>query len=460
MAPVKPPVNVPLNSGSKPDWNTRLGYPRLFNMFVGESGSIYCTPAMRAIASINNISAIRFTAFETGSYIVATPTSILRVSLNGAISFIASIVASGQPIQMAENLRNQIGIADGRFGYVFDQAANTFTLLTEGAHNFAIANPISLVVLNSFMVWLGENGRWQPSNPNNALAYDPLAVKEIDSSLTSAKCISTLYNNLYIFGSTGIERWEATLQTNIYLFPFQKDNNFRRDFGALSTSCVVNAINKIYFLSSLYVPMALTPQGEVILPEQQAMTGFARIISQFPDKEKTMGSFYSFRGNFFFQMTFEQEGVAWVYNQNSNTIAEVDDLIVGTAYPFKNETVIKRDGVYELTLDQATKNREFRSDRVVSYKGQQNVRNLLNGIEIRIVQGFPQVIEPQFLDLSLSRDSQSWMNVVRIPMGETGRRNALSIWRSNVGFQYEITTKIQYYGSYNFVIEKETLIIN
>jgi len=454
---------IPINKGSMPDWNVRFGNPELFNMFVGESGLLYCTPGLQRIAQIQNCSDVWFTPFEQGSFIVVTKTSVLRVSFDGTVNFIAAITYSGQSVQMSENLQNQVGICDGRFAYVFDQNDGTFTILSDGANSFAVNNPISITVVNSMMIWLGAKGEWQPSNPNNALLYDGAGVVQINSALTTAKGVSSLYNNLFIFGSTGIERWEATLQTNIYQFPFQRDNNFEQNFGALSTNCIVNAINRIYFLSSFYIPMALTPQGIVQLPQSsekdpKSVTGWARIISEFPDKENVAGSFYSFRGNFFFQMTFLQEGIGLVYNQNSNTLHEVDDLIIASA---KNtEYVLKADGLYKLDLSQDYKRRSFTSPRITFYKGQQTTRNLLNGVEVRMAQGYPQSIEPQNLELSLSLDSDSWLNVVRIPIGLTGQRNNLSIWRTNVAFQYEITTKIEYFGTYNFNIEKFTLDIN
>lgn len=450
--------DIPINKGSLPDWNTRFGYPQLYNMFVGKSGYIYCTPGLFKIATIADCQDVWMTPFEQGSFIVVTKTSVLRVTFDGTITFIASIIYSGQSVQINENLQNQVGICDGRFAYVLDQNNGTFTQLNEDDHGFNIENPISVTVVNSMMIWIGANGRWLPSSPNNALLYDPIQIQQMNSSLTRAKGVSSLYNNLFIFGSTGIERWEATLQTNIYLFPFQRDNNFEQNFGALSTNCIVNAINRIYFLSSLYVPMALTPQGIVELPEKSELTGFARIISELPDKERVAGSFYSFRGNFFFQMTFAQENTAWVYNQNSNTLHEVDDIIIASA---KNtEHVLKSDGLYRLDLSQDYKRRSFTTPRVTLYQGQQTYRNLLNGIEVRMAQGYSQPVEPQNLELSLSLDSDSWLNVIRIPIGRTGERNNLAIWRSNVAFQYEITARIEYFGTYNFNIEKFTLDIN
>lgn len=451
-------INVPINKGYLPNWNTRLGEPDLVNMFVGQRGDLYPNPGLSLLSTIINIRKIHFTPYKEGSYIVVTNNNLLRVSLTGNVSIISTILnPSGLQVQIAENLQNQIAISDGKKGYVYDQNLEVFTTLGT-ANNFAITAPISVISLNSYIIFLGSDGVWQVSLPNQAVQYDPEGLQKIDSSLTMAKCLSTVDNNLFIFGLTGIERWIPTLNTNVYLFPFQKDTNYKKDFGAISSACVANGINKIYFLSSRFIPMSLDSQGMLELPQKEDVTGISKVISEYPEKELCLGSFYSFRGNYFFQITFEKKGISFIYNQNSNTLTRSDDLIISAAQD--HEVVVKRNNVYTLSLETDYKKRTLITERLVLYKDQGNSRNILSGIEVRMVQGYSQTVEPQLLEFSLSLDSQSWLNVVRIPFGLTGERNHLAILKCSVSFPYEITVKIEYYGKYNFTIEKLTLDVN
>jgi len=202
----------------------------------------------------------------------------------------------------------------------------------------------------------------------------------------------------------------------------------------------------------------LDSNGMLELPDQQNAIGISKIISQYQEKELCHGSFYSFRGNYFFHITFQKEGISLVYNQNSNKLTKSDDLIISSAQ--NHEVVAKQSNVYNLSLETDYKKRTLITERLVLYKEQANSRNLLNGIEVKMVQGYSQKIEPQLLEISLSLDSDSWLNVIRIPFGLTGERNHLAILKCNVSFPYELTLKIEYHGNYNFTIEKLTLTVN
>lgn len=452
--------NIPIDTGTLPDWNTRLGFPSLKNMYVGGSGSLYVTAGLIALSKIPDIRDYKYTAYGGGAYLVVTKTAVIRVTLTGDQSFISNIPYSGQAVQIDQNLNNQIMIADGLKAYVYSETANTLTTLTQGVNNFPFINPVAVVVLNSFAIWLdGITGEWIPSAPDNALVYDPLQLNQIDSTLTKGIGLQTLEANLYIFGSTGIEKWQATIGSNLYLDPFQKDTNFRVDFGALSENSIINSINKIYFLSSKFLPMELTVTGWDYLPSKgwnpnqpQMHPGISRIISQYPDNKNAFGSFYSWRGNFFYHLTFADSGIAWVWCENSQKWAFSDDLIVASSE--EQETVALSDAIYSLSLIPANKHRQLITKRLVNSKDMGTYRNMLNGVELKVVQGYSQPAGPSYIELTVSKDSIQWLNTIRQQMGLTGQRQNITKWITNLSFQNELTFKFDYYGDLEFTIEQ------
>ena len=134
-----------------------------------------------------------------------------------------------------------------------------------------------------------------------------------------------------------------------------------------------------------------------------------------------------------------------------------------TASVTRENVVADASGVFMLTDDDAyatSKKREFQSKRLVDYKGTETYRMLLNSVEVKIIQGYKQssIVEPQHLRLSISKDSEQWLNPVPMPMGNTGERNAVTIWRTNL-VSHEFTLNIQYQGTYRLTIEKLTAII-
>ena len=456
--PINPPISLPITIGTRPDWETRLGYPRLENMFVGESGYLYPTPGLVLLTALTNLRAIYQTAYSGGSYIAVTDVNILRVQYTGATSEISTITASQLPVQISENLQNQVTIVDGVSAYVYDQAHSTFSTLTT-TQGFIIQNPVSVLVLNTYTIVLGLNGQFQVSNPNNATQYNALSYAQIESVSTQGAGLATINNNLYIIGTTATERWEANL-TNDYAFPFQRDNNFICDYGAISTGAISRGIGNIYFLSQKYTVIGINGGGWGVVKadKNDNQVGMAKILSQYSDVGSPNSAYYTFRGQGFYHLTFPKTGISWVWCENSQTWSLNDDLILGST--LNKETVMTSTGIYTLSLIPQHKKRLYISQRFVDYRGTTNWRMTVNALEAKILQGFRQAIEPQYLELSFSIDGLTFGNTVKKAIGLTGRRQDICVWRvSNLSCQ-ELTVKLSYYGDYDFVIERVSLNIN
>jgi len=455
------PTPIPINAGTVPDWNTRLGYPQLLNMFPGESGHLYCTPFLSKFspnAPDQGARAIHRTMFGEGAYIVVTNVIVLKIDFNGQSAIIGRIKNTGLPVQIDENLQNQIGIVDGRNLYVYDQNAGSFSTIGE-TEGFQFKTPISIVVLNTVAIVLDfDTNSWAISSVNNMLEWPVLDnVPQISSQLTQAVSLETLSDNLYIFGSTGIERWVPNSGNNPYLFPFAKDTNYRQDFGAIGTNSVKRGFSEIYFLSSKFIPMSLTSAGLKELGEPDPTVGMAKIISQYLDVDKCEGSFYSYKGNYFYSMTFPLSSNNWTYCKNSNKWLFNDDLIISSLET--GEVVANANGLFNIELTpQVPKKRQWRSQRYLMYKGTQPYRALLNSCEPKIVQGNLQSKEPEYLELQISIDSLSWLNTLRRQIGLTGQRNARIVWNLNLA-ALEYTFQLTYQGMLDLTIEKFDALI-
>jgi hypothetical protein len=262
-----------------------------------------------------------------------------------------------------------------------------------------------------------------------------------------------------VFGTTGIERWVPTSTNNLYLFPFAKDNSFRVDFGSISTNGAERGFGRIYFLSSKFVPMVITGRGTE--SQEIGEEGMAKIISKYPDVKRVQSSFYAFADNFFFHLYFPQSQISWVYSEKSGKWFNGDDHITGAVE--RTNIVITDSGIFALTDDKTyavSKLREWQSERIKNYRGSNVNRELINSIELQMVQGFIQssVDEPQQVRLKISLDSDSWLNTVPAPIGQTGNRNDLTIWRANIAAK-EYTLNMQYQGTYNFTIDRVTIVL-
>lgn len=456
------PINIPINKGARPDWQIRLGYPKAFNFYVGESGSLYSTPGKTKIspdAPDQDARAIHYSKYSGGRKFVVTKTKILYINSEGGFVEVATIKNSGLPVQIDENIQNQVGIVDGKKFYVYDQKANSgsgeFVIMGDG-QGFELETPISIVVINTITVVLDKKtNTWVISDVNNMLTFPVWSPPTIDSQSTQAVSLEIMNNNLYIFGTTGIERWVPTTANSPYLFPFSKDTNYWVPFGGIATNGVTEGKNELFFLSSNYTPMVLNAYGykDLIDPKD----GFSRIISQYSDVNNCVCSYSTFRGNNWVYFTFVDTGISWVYNKNSNTMHQVDDLVIDSLQDY--EVIATPEGIYEYSLTPDHKHRTFLSELVRLQKGTQPNRELLNAFELQIIQGQTQSPSAEErMELTLSLDGLSWTNTVWRPWGKTGHRNDVMSWSMNLAAQ-EVMYRVDYYGSLDLTISKATAYI-
>lgn len=451
------PITIPINKGTRPDWQVRLGYPLAYNLFVGESGYLYSTPGKEKLstnAPDANARATHRSKFGGGRTFVVTKTSILYIKDDGTYKVIGTIVNSGQCVEIDENIQNQIGFVDGKKMYVYDQRADTFTVLGS-SQGFNIVSPISICVLNGIAIIFDRvSNTWVISGVNNMLQFPVWNFPTLSSQCTQGVSVRVMGNNLHIMGTTGVERWVPQTSNSPFMFPFVKDNNYFVAYGPIATCAVSLGKDEIFFFSSNYTPMVLNANGCQDLVKPAA--GFSRIVSQYEDVEDCHSTYILFRDHEFLYMTFPDTGISWVYNRTSNTMHQTDDLVVDGLKDY--ETIATNDGIFTLSLTPDKKHRRFQSELVRLQKGSQPNRQLINTFEVQLIQGLIQSTPDEVMELTLSLDGQSYTNTVPRPFGETGERNAVMTWSMSIAAQQSMF-RLDYFGSLDLTISKATCYI-
>jgi hypothetical protein len=453
----KKPIDIPINVGARPDWQVRLGYPVAYNLFVGVSGYLYSTPGKDKIstnAPDQNARAIHKSKFGGGRIFVVTENSVIYIKDDGTYVNVGTIQNSGQCVEIDENIQNQIGIVDGKKMYVYDQRESGF--ITLGSDNgFNISSPISICVLNGIAIIFDRiSNTWIISSVNNMTQFPVWNFPTLSSQCTQGISVKVMNNNLHILGTTGVERWVPQTSNSPFLFPFAKDNNYFVPYGPIKTCAVAVGKNEILFLSSNYTPTVLNSNGyqDLLKPAD----GFSRIISQYEDVADCMTSYVLFRDHEFLYMTFPTTGISWVYNRTSQTMHQVDDIVIDSLKDY--ETIATPEGIFSLSLTPDKKHRRFQSEIIRFQKGSQPNRQLINTFELQLIQGLVQPTPDEVMELTLSLDGQSYTNTVTRPFGKTGERNAVMTWSMNIAAQ-QAMFRCDYYGSLDLTISKATCYI-
>ncbi len=467
-------VNVPINTGSVVSVDEQMVNSKFLNCFVGEDNKVFSTPGQKLIIALNNARAIWYTPFNGGSYLVVTDTAIERVTLVGTKQTIATIPNSSQPVQIAENMKNQLCICDGLNAYILTQSTTIADKLTtlDSTVGFDLTNPITCTELNtSFIVGSANGGKFQVSSPNDGLTWSVFDEAQIESALTSLVCLTTFKNNLFVLGGSAIERWVPNMVTLNQPFPFTRDNSYRTDYGCISTDSVVSNIDAVVWLSDDYKVMMMDETGVKPLTD----SGLTHLFSKYDAAASSHGSFYTAKGQWIYHLYFPNSAdnggdVSWIYNLNSQKWSQVDYHVISSLGTYLTDAVRNvpvvgfADGFYQLT-DEQQADRFFtvRSLMLDIPAAQRNsFRQKISNIVAEVVQGKVQesTDEPQHLIMRFSRDNLTWSNAITSRLGETGQRENITRWSIQSAVEGSVGFEITYYGKLDLTLKSLTFQLN
>jgi len=450
-------TTIPFSAGSMPDIETQFENPRLLNAFINNEGganTVHNFPVPVQLAALSDVRQIFSSGYNGGIYIVATNTGIYTVDSSGTSQFVSSIPYSALPVTICENLQYQVTITDGENAYVYSQKTDKFQQLNDGSiAGFDLKNPNSCTVLNSFTIISdADSNMWQVSGANNALSWNASDKQQIESVATQLVGVCSFKNNLIIVGADAVERWVPSVEANEYMFPFQRDDNFRTDYGAAGSGLITSDIDEVTFLSSDYRAIVIDHSGTTTV----STPGMSAIWeSQYADEIGTaMASFFSYKGLYFIQYTFSDRG--WVYCMDTQKWCETTELFLGA-----DGAVVKIDGVYNLTDQQDGYRRlvEIITPDLRFNDGANSYRSVLNAVRASIIQGRSQKTQPDYLELSISCDGLKWGNSVKSVIGKTGERVAKTQWRLSMAAN-QFGFRLRYYGDQEFILYQLDGIFN
>lgn len=448
---------IATNLGSMPAINTRTNNPRLLNMYVAKDNNNYCLPSLDLLASIENILAVHETSYNGGSYIVATQNSLLRVDAVGSINHLAPINTVNETVRIDENQQNEVIIVTGANAYVYQQKINLITTLGS-SEGFDLVNPVDVCVLATITVIIGgTDKKWVASTANNALVYNDSDIFITDESMGNLTGCATMNNNLFVFGTGGIQRWLPSIERTVYDFPFREDTNFRGEFGAISTGSIVDETDEIYYLANNFTIRVLSPQGDnSISPD-----GMPLIFSEFLNPEFSRSSMLYYEGQYFYQITFPDSEESWVYNEDSGKWSESTDLVIDatSGVEFNQTAVVTAAGLNLLTSVQTSKERVLQSAINEIPTSTDNQRMVCSSVRLDMVQGLSQTNTQKVIELAVSKDNLRFGNYVTRDIGRVGNTQQTMTWRMNISAR-QFSFKIRYYGDFNVIFKRMVANIN
>jgi len=430
-------IQIPIDTGTLPSVDLQVNNPRLSGAFINTKKEIQLLPHTTLTRLLANTRAIFQSSFNNRTILV-TNDDVYYVE-NEVLVEVSTILHSSFAIRIAENTQGQVCIVNGIGAWAFNQSDNTFFKLG-ASQGFDLDKPTDVTSLNTFLIVTGgSEKKWIVSDANDITQWGANEVQEGDSRLGDLVGVRTLDNNLFIFGTGGVQRWIPSIERVPNSFPFSQDPTYNDEYGCLSTASLVTENNELYYLSDNGQIRRMTPNGRSTITND----GIEDIIITFSDLDKSFGSYYFWKGHWIYQLTFETQGTAFIYGSKSGKWSESTDLIIG----FDDEP-IKSDGVYELDTDYS---QSFNKIVIQTPYFKPKLKDLtqrviLGAVLLEMTQGKITNNIQQACFLSLSKDNVQYGNSVKRLFSATAKRLFQFRWYMNFvnnGFslKFELETK-------------------
>jgi hypothetical protein len=429
---------IEINTGTLPSVDKQINNSKLLGAFLNEKSEIQLLPNSTQTQALADTRVIFQSSFND-RLILSTNDDIYYIE-NGLLVEVGTIIHSSFAVRMAENQQGQVCIVNGVGAWIFNQSANTLLKLDSDNNGFDIDNPTDVTSLDtSLIVTGGTDKRWIVSAANDAITWAANEVVETDVRVGNLIGVESLDNNLYIFGEGGVQRWIPSIERVPNSFPFSQDPTYQDSYGLNSTASLVSQNNELFYLSNDGEIRHMTPQGKRTISND----GIQSIINGYKDTDKAYGSYYYYKGNHLYQLTFETDKNCFIYCSEAGKFSESDDLIIGF-----DTNPIKSDGVYKFNTDysESFKNVVIQTPYIIPKNNDLTQRAVLGAVIFEATQGKETPVENQSCFLSISKDNIVYGNDVRRTFSKVGERLFQFRWYMNyvnTGFSFRFTFKVK-----------------
>ncbi len=372
------------------------------------------------------------------------------------------------PVYIAENLGDQLAIADGVNIYVFNYFTDQFTKVVVNFQPKFIAFQDTYFIASD-----GLSNKFRLSNNNDGLTWpdDASHVGELQTKATTCTAAVPLDRQLFVFGETVSEPWQDIGYT---LFPYQRSNSFSIDYGCVNPATIASGFGILVWLGSnektgISIMFSEGGQGKRLSND-----GIDFVFSKMQKPNDSVGFIFREAGHIFYVITFITDNVTYVFDFNTKMFFTLVDHKmnhhIARRVTFFNGSyyfVSLIDGnIYKMSSTINTLNgKEMPRFRILkNLRLPSGDRFVISNISVTMEQGFLEYENKESLsllpklipriDLSASKDGgEHYWNVGPKRMNPFGKReNILNFW--NVGSFNDCTLKFAFWGKQRWCINQ------
>ena len=363
-------------------------------------------------------------------------------------------------VYMAANNNQQVILVDGTNGYIFDEIASSFSIISDPGFP---TNPEFVVYIDGyFIVNEGGTNHFYICALNDGYSWDATRFASLTAQPDNVIGLGTVHRQLFVIGQISTEVWYNAGGAD---FPFRRQDNLILPYGCAASGSIATGENKLIWLSGNENGTGSVVMTDGTIPAAISTPNIDIAIQGYGDVSDASGYIYKIDGHLFYELNFTSANHSWVYDLTTNAWFEREyeggNRYKGQSHAYYNGKhymlLYDTGNLYELSSQYNDHDEVmFRRERTgIRIKDKLSNRIIVNEIGFNFLQGVGDangIYEDPIVFLSLSEDGGVTFGS-RIPasLGRIGERKFKTEW-SRLGIFNSLVIRIECYAKVKLII--------
>lgn len=319
----------PLVGGFGQDLRSQVSPENTYNMYVSIPSDPKQQPTLLPMPGLRPLQTFKFGGTGrkqftyknqqymysvVGQNVYRSDSSLNRIPI-GELGSTAGIVG------IAANNASEITFVDGAGGWVYDETTGVFTDIST-VENFPIGCN-SIGYLDGYLIAFYPNSpQFGLSDINDAMTWPIENIGQLNRKADYGVAVGVVKGLVLLMGYASTESW---FDAGGALFPFARDNNALYEYGCAAVGSVAEGFDKLFWLARDANGVMGVMYSEGGMPQKVSTYEEDIKLANIANPSDAVGDVFKINGHIFYQLSFTEGNITFVFDFTSNSWALAGD---------------------------------------------------------------------------------------------------------------------------------------
>lgn len=316
-------INFPLVGGFSQDLRTEVSPENTYNMYVSipsdpkQQPVLLPYPGSRPILTFSsgNEGRAQFT-YRTQEFMYCVVSQfVYKVDQSLNCTIIGDLGSNSGYVGIAANNNQQIIFVDGTGGWVYEEKTGTWSNVSS-VTNFPEGCTSIGFLDGYFCAFYPNSPQFILSDINDAFTWPVENIASMQRKSDVGIAVGVVKGLVLLMGTDSIETW---FNSGGGLFPFSRDNNQLYEYGCAAVGSVAEGFDSLFWLGRDTNGVGGVMLSRGGMPQKVSTYEVEIKIGGLQNPEDGRGCVFKKDGHIFYQLSFTQDSITFLYDLTSNS---------------------------------------------------------------------------------------------------------------------------------------------